>query len=500
MSALLQIEGLTKRFGTLTANDAVSMTIAPGSIHALLGENGAGKSTLVKMIYGLMRPDAGHMRLGQTAFAPRSPKAARAAGIGMVFQHFALFENMTVAENVALGLDHPRPPRRLARQIREVAALYGLAIEPQDRIADLSSGERQRVELLRNLLRDHKLLILDEPTSVLTPQETEGLFATLRRLASEGVSILYISHKLSEIQALCDTATILRQGQVVASCDPRRETRQSLAEAMIGKRLPEARPRMGRPGEILFEARGISLKSAGREGGGRALSNISFALREGEILGIGGVAGNGQSSLVAALSGEVPLSGGSLQFRGQDITRLGINARRRLGILSAPEDRLGHAAVPQMSLAQNALLTARVRERLDVSGFLRLNVASHFARAVIERFDVRCKGPDQMAGELSGGNLQKFLIGREVMQRPRLLIVNQPSWGVDAAAAIRNALRAAADAGTGVIVISQDLDELAEMVDQVAIISGGRLSPPADAGAITIEEIGRLMEGGHDAA
>ena len=495
MTALLALDGLTKAYPGVVANDMISFSIEPGEIHALLGENGAGKSTLVKTIYGLVQPDAGQMMLNGAPFAPSKPSQARQAGVAMVFQHFSLFEALSVAENIALGMENPPKPRVLSRQIAEISANYGLPLDPDRIIGDLSAGERQRVEIVRCLLQNPRLLIMDEPTSVLTPQEVDTLFLTLRKLSDEGVAILYISHKLSEIQQLCHRATVMRGGKVVATCAPANETPRSLAEMMIGSVLATPKPRSVKPGNPVLEVRELCLAADNQFG--VALKDISFDLRKSEILGIGGVAGNGQEELVAALAGERIPQTGIVWLNGRDIVNATPDARRKVGLLTAPEERLGHAAAPDMSLTENAFLSARARERLDLSGFIKRDSTENFARAVIAEYDVRTTGPGQPARALSGGNLQKFVIGREVMQRPEVLVVNQPTWGVDAAAAasIRGALRDLADNGASVLVISQDLDELTELVDTIAILADGRLSTPVPAGSITIETIGQMMEG-----
>ena len=495
MTALLELDGLTKAYPGVVANDMVSFSIDPGEIHALLGENGAGKSTLVKTIYGLVQPDTGTMRLNGQPFAPSKPSQARQSGVAMVFQHFSLFEALSVAENIALGMEHPPRRRALSRQITEVSEGYGLPLDPDRLIGDLSAGERQRVEIVRCLLQNPRLLIMDEPTSVLTPHEVDTLFLTLRKLSEEGVAILYISHKLSEIQALCHRATIMRGGKVVATCTPANETPRSLAEMMIGTTLATPQPRTVPPGNPVLEVRDLCLAADNQFG--VSLKDISFDLRRAEILGIGGVAGNGQEELVAALAGELIPQTGIVWLNGRDIVQASPVARRNVGLLTAPEERLGHAAAPDMSLSENAFLSARSRERLDLSGFIKRESTENFARAVIAAFDVRTTGPDQPARALSGGNLQKFVIGREVMQKPVVLVVNQPTWGVDAAAAaaIRAALRKLADEGASVLVISQDLDELMETVDTIAILADGRLSKPAPVESMTIETIGRMMEG-----
>lgn len=498
MTTLLKLNGLTKAYPGVIANDDVSFEIAPGEVHALLGENGAGKSTLVKMIYGLVKPDSGTMALHGDAFAPSEPRAARAAGVAMVFQHFSLFEALSVAENIALGMENPPKPRELSHQIREVSHTYGLPLDPDRRVGELSAGERQRVEIIRCLLQDPKLLIMDEPTSVLTPQEVEILFTTLRKLSAEGTAILYISHKLEEIRALCDAATILRGGKVVGTCVPKETTAREMAELMVGKVLHQTKSGEHDAGDVVLKMESLSLPSSTPFG--TSLQNVSLELRRGEILGIGGVAGNGQDELLAALSGETKVSSDVIKFENHEIGQLGPNERREMGLLSAPEERLGHAAAPDMSLTENALLTGVVRQELAAHRFINWAKTKTFAETVIETFDVRTPGPTNAARSLSGGNLQKFVIGREVLQSPEVLVVNQPTWGVDASAAasIRQALMDLASKGAGVIIISQDLDELMEVADRFCALNAGRLSASRPTKDLTVDEVGLMLGGAHD--
>ncbi len=478
------------------ANDDIGFAIAPGEIHALLGENGAGKSTLVKIIYGVLRSDAGEMRLDGQAFAPARPSEARARGVGMVFQHFSLFEALTVAENIALALQAAEVGRDLNRRIIEVGDAYGLTLDPTRTVGSLSVGERQRVEIVRCLLQQPRLLIMDEPTSVLTPQESEALFVTLRKLAADGCSILYISHKLAEIQAHCDRATVLRGGRVVGACNPRTATTRSLAEMMVGAEL-----NLPRPTETTFREERLTVEGLNLERPapfGVDLRGISFAVRAGEILGIAGVAGNGQAELMEALIGERPVKADAIKLDGRSVGVLPPTARRRLGLCSAPEERLGHAAAPEMSLWENVLLSARASQKMERGGFLDLAAARAFANRIVAAFDVRTAGVEHHARTLSGGNLQKFIIGREILQAPAALVIAQPTWGVDAAAAaaIHRALQALAANGAAVLLISQDLDELMAVATTFAVISGGRLSEPRPTASVTVEEIGLLM-GGH---
>jgi len=495
---LLTVDAVTKAYPGVVANDSVSFSVSPGEVHALLGENGAGKSTLVKMIYGLVRPDSGKMTWKGSPYEPATPHAARATGVAMVFQHFSLFEALNVAENVALGMEHPPKMRELSARILEVSENYGLPLDPSRLVGELSAGERQRVEIVRCLLQDPKLLIMDEPTSVLTPQEVEILFETLRKLSAEGTAILYISHKLEEIRSLCDEATILRLGKVVGNCNPREKSARELAELMVGQTLHTPSREISEPGDVALELTNLTVKSVNPFG--TSLKDVTLVVRQGEVLGIGGVAGNGQDEMLAALSGETLSSAGAVKLAGTEIGQLGPNQRRKLGLLSAPEERLGHAAAPDMSLTENAALTGAIRENLTSNGFVKWREAREFAQRIIADFDVRTPGPENTARSLSGGNLQKFVIGREVLQRPSVLVVNQPTWGVDAsaAAAIRQSLLDLAAKGTAVICISQDLDELMEISDRFAALNEGRLTQPVPAKDLTVDEIGLMMGGAHD--
>ena len=495
--ALLSIEGLTKAYPGVVANSDVSFTIKPGEVHALLGENGAGKSTLVKMIYGLVKPDHGQMKMLGAPYTPAEPRAARASGVAMVFQHFSLFDALSVAENIALGMENPPPLRDLSNRIREVSHTYGLPLDPARTVGDLSAGERQRVEIIRCLLQSPRLLIMDEPTSVLTPQEVAILFETLRKLKAEGVSILYISHKLEEIRALCDTATILRLGKKVATCTPAEKTARELAEMMVGTTLKTPERHSQPSGEPLLSVQNLSVASPAQFG--TALKGVTLTVRPGEVLGIGGVAGNGQDELLAALSGELLSAASSVFLSGTDVSRHGPVKRRAAGLLCAPEERLGHAAAPDMSLTENAALTAAARKGMLKNGFVNWGKAGSFAEEVIKAFDVRTPGAHTAARALSGGNLQKFVIGREVLQSPTVLVVNQPTWGVDAAAAaaIRQALLDLAAGGAALVVISQDLDELMEVADRFAALNEGRLSESRPTQGLTVDEIGLMMGGAH---
>lgn len=492
----LELTHISKSFPGCLANDDIDLNVMPGEIHALLGENGAGKSTLVKIVYGLLRPDAGEIKWDGAAQVINSPAHARSLGIGMVFQHFSLFDTLTVAENVALGINDRGSIRALSQRIEQVSESYGLAVDPARVVFDLSVAERQRVEILRCLLQDPKLIIMDEPTSVLTPQEAETLFETLRRLASEGRSILYISHKLQEIRALCARATILRAGRVVATCDPRAESAAHLAELMIGAKLQTLkRPKSDAVGPELLVVSALSVEADGPFG--TALDHVSFSVREGEILGIAGVAGNGQRELMHALTGEVPSQPGAIKIGDVAAGKFGPRARRSLGMAVVPDERLGHGSVPEMNLAENALLTGYRQPGLVDRGMIRFSPVHSFADAILGAFRVVGGGSRAEAKSLSGGNLQKFIMGREMMQRPRILVAASPTWGVDAgaAAAIHQSLLDLAREGTAVLIVSQDLDELLAISDRVAVIAGGRLSESMAAEEASPEVLGLLMAG-----
>ena len=491
----LQLLHITKRYPSVVANSDISLTVMPGEIHAILGENGAGKSTLMKIIYGAVKADEGEVMWNGHQVAIANPAQARKLGIGMVFQHFSLFETLTVVENIALVLDEAFDLPALAKRVIEVSERYGLPLDPFRLVHSLSVGERQRVEIVRCLLQDPKLLILDEPTSVLTPQAVLKLFDTLRTLAAEGVSILYISHKLHEIKALCDSATIMRGGKVTGNATPRDETPASLARMMIGRELPvcEAPPFIGESRPVL-QVSGLSLPSD--DPFGTSLKDISLTVHAGEILGIAGISGNGQAELLAALSGETPVARDAICLEGAAIGHLDAGRRRDRGPVFVPEERLGRGAVPSLSLARNALLTAH-RQGMKRLGLVSYAKARAFAEQCIARFDVRCGGAASAARSLSGGNLQKFIVGREIMLSPKVMIVAQPTWGVDvgAAAFLRQTLLDLSRTGVAILVVSEELEELFEISDRIAVLAAGKLAEPEPKAATNAEKVGLQMSG-----
>ena len=491
----LALRGITKRYPGIVANDDISLAVGPGEIHAVLGENGAGKSTLMKIIYGAVEADAGQIFWNGQPVTIGNPAAARRLGIGMVYQHFSLFESVSVVENIAVAMAGKFDLPALSARIRLLSQRYGLPVDPNRLLHHLSVGERQRVEIIRCLLQDPKLLILDEPTSVLTPQAVRRLFEVLRTLAAEGCSILYISHKLDEIRELCDSATILRGGKVSGTANPKQTSAAELARLMVGAELPDIhRDPVPLAPQARLEAIGLSAKSD--DPFGTDLDGVSLAVHGGEIFGIAGVSGNGQAELLSLLSGERIAGADMIQVDGEPVGDLSVAERRTLGLAFVPEERLGRGAVPAMSLADNALLTAHAGGMVRRGLIDRRKVVS-FAGAVIEKFGVKATGPAAIARSLSGGNLQKFIIGREIGLGPHVLIVSQPTWGVDVAASafIRQALIDLSRQGAAVLVISEELEELFQICDRIAVIYQGRLSPAKPRATTNVEEVGLLMAG-----
>ncbi|MEP3676816.1 ABC transporter ATP-binding protein [Sulfitobacter sp.] len=493
-TALLTLSGVSKRYGVVQANKGIDLEVRSGSIHAVLGENGAGKSTLMKMIYGVEQPDEGAILWNGTPVQLARPSDAQALGVGMVFQHFSLFETLNVVQNVSLMV--PGPQAELAKRITELGENFGLKVDPEAMVHRLSVGERQRIEIIRCLLLEPKLLILDEPTSVLPPQSVRLLFETLRSLQAKGMAILFISHKLDEIRELCDEATVLRGGEVTGRVDPRTQTASDLATLMIGHEMPKlAAPAATTTGDMRLSLNDLDLPAKTRFG--TSLKSVNLDLRGGQIIGIAGISGNGQQELAAAISGEtLSPSAGMVTLMGKRAGRLGPAARRALGFGFVPEERLGRGAVPEMSLADNSLLTGH-RKGMLRRGFINRKSERAFTKACIRDFDVRTSSPDAEAGAMSGGNLQKFILGREIMLQPDVILVSQPTWGVDikAATAIRRRLLDMRDEGAAILVISEELEELFEICDVLHVLHEGSLSAPLDAATTTAQDIGALMIG-----
>lgn len=491
--SLLTLKGMTKRFGSVTAADGLDLSIAPGEIHAILGENGAGKSTLMKIIYGVLQADAGEILWNGSTTRIETPAKARALGIGMVFQHFSLFETLTVAENVALSSGVRVAEAK--RHIDEIGDKFGLKIAPDAAVHALSQGERQRVEIVRALMGDPKLIILDEPTSVLPPTAIPGFFQVVRDLARAGCAVLFISHKLSEIRSLCDTATIMRRGRVVATVDPSETSETDLAKMMIGRDIPHAtRAAVAVSQAPVLEVSGLSAQDDNPFG--VDLRNITVSVFGGEIVGVAGISGNGQQLLAQVLAGEVLSKQGRIMLGGQDVSHSDAETRRAAGLAYVPEDRQAQGSVPELPLVENALLTGH-RTGLVRHGMIRRADTRAFSEACIANMDVRCSGPDAEARSLSGGNLQKFIVGRELALAPKLVIAAQPTWGVDvgAAQAIHQKLVDLRKAGVGVLVLSDELDDLLEIADRLSVMFRGRLSPSIPRDEARDDLIGAFMAG-----
>lgn len=495
---VLRLDGITKRFGTLTANDAISLTLRRGETVALLGENGAGKTTLMNILFGHYVADDGMVHVFGHPLPPGNPRAALAAGIGMVHQHFTLADNLTVLENITLGtksLWSAASGRRAARQrITALSRDFGLAIHPDARAGSLSVGERQRVEILKALYRDARILILDEPTAVLTPQETEALFVTLRRAIARGLSIIFISHKLHEVMAIADRCVVLRHGRVVGEVDTHTTDRARLAAMMVGGEvaLPKAAAR--EPGPVLMRLAGASTRSKGTVTG---LRNVTLDLPAGQITGLAGVSGNGQGALADIISGLVRPDAGQIEIAGRSPAGWTPREALRHGIARIPEDRHGTGTIADFTLTENAVLEGYAGAPFSRHHWMNWRAAEDFARDIIARYDVRCQGPDQRIRLLSGGNMQKLILGRVLEQEPAIILANQPVRGLDvgAIAYVHSRLIAARDAGVAILLISEDLDEILGLSDRIHVLSEGRLSPAFARGTMGAAELGLWMAG-----
>ncbi|PPR47447.1 MAG: Ribose import ATP-binding protein RbsA [Alphaproteobacteria bacterium MarineAlpha5_Bin9] len=496
----VEFKNITKKFPRVIANNNISFNIKKGSVHALLGENGAGKSTLVKVLYGLLSADIGYINFNNEVLKINSPSQARKKGIGMVFQHFSLFESLTVRDNLILGIDDQISYSNLQNKLQDISSKYNLPLDLDAPITSLSAGEKQRVEIVRILLQDPQLLIMDEPTSVLTPKEVENLFLTLNYLVKEGRTILYITHKLEEVIKICNDVTIMRNGKVIDSCTTKDQTAKSLATKMLGQKLEDLKTDYSHIKNIEnFIVNNISCSF--NDPFLTDLKNISFQVREGEIYGIAGVAGNGQSELMDILTGENTLiDEGEIIFNKKNIKLFNPQQRRNLSIAFVPENRLGHSAVPELSLTENILLSQFPNNQFSINGILNEKAIDKYANKVIKNFNVVTPGSDALASSLSGGNLQKFVIGREISSIPKLLIISHPTWGIDAGAehSIREALIKLSKNGTSIIVISQDLDELIEITHRISVIFEGKLSEPLQTDKVDISRLGLLMGGKND--
>ncbi|SHJ50890.1 simple sugar transport system ATP-binding protein [Palleronia salina] len=506
MTRVLELRGITKRFGAVTANEDVSLHLDQGEIVALLGENGAGKTTLMSILFGHYTADAGTVRVDGAELPPGRSRAAIQAGVGMVHQHFALAPNLSVLDNIVTGTEPLwRPVSRRSAARAKLAGLmdrFGLTVDPDALVADLSVGECQRVEILKALYNDARILILDEPTAVLTTQEAERLFATLREMTGQGLSLIFISHKLNEVMAAADRVVVLRGGRVVAERATEATSKDELAELMVGRRVERPRRPPATPGAVVLEARDLRL--SGR--GGASLNGVSFVLRSGETLGIIGVSGNGQTTLAGLVSGLHAPDSGALLVKGREITRHTVPDAIAAGIGRIPEDRHAEGTIGDLSLWENAVLERIWSPEFSRRGLVRRRAARAATAEIIKGYDVRGAGVDSRIRLLSGGNMQKLILGRALSADPDILVAAQPSRGLDegAIAAVHARLLEARARGAGVLLISEDLDEVLALSDRVRAIVGGRLSPAipsddADARRLGLMMAGDWAEAGEDA-
>ena len=495
----MELRGITKRFPGVVANRDIDITVTRGTVHAIVGENGAGKSTLMKILYGMQRPDEGTIEVDGQQVTFANPSDAIARGIGMVHQHFMLADNLTVLENVVLGAE-PRSGLRLdaataRRRIRELGEQYGLGVDPDALVEDLGVGERQRVEILKVLYRGARILILDEPTAVLVPQEVEDLFQALRELKSEGLSIIFISHKLDEVLGVADVITVIRRGTTVATVDPKDTTARQLAELMVGSELPSpatTESTVTDVPELTVEHLTLTVP------GGRAvLDDVSLTIHRGEVLGIAGVEGNGQAELIETLLGTRTPTGGRILLGGEDITQWSTRRRREAGIGYIPEDRTRHGLLLEASLWENRILGHQTQAPNSRGPLIDRSGARDDTERIVREYDVRTPSVDVFASALSGGNQQKLIVGREMSNEPSVLLAAHPTRGVDvgAQAAIWEQLRAARARGLAVLLISADLDELIGLSDSLQVILRGRLVAAFDPQKVNPEQLGSAMTG-----
>ena len=497
----MRLRGIGKRFPGVVANDDVNLDVRRGTIHAIVGENGAGKSTLMKILYGVQAPDSGTIEIEGDPVQLHSPADAIAAGVGMVFQHFMLADNLTVLENVVLGAERRHGIGSGARtEIARLSDAYGLGIEPDRRVEDLGVGARQRVEILKVLYRGARIVILDEPTAVLVPQEVEELFGNLRELRSEGLSVLFISHKLDEVLSVADEVTVVRRGTTIATVDPAEYTARQLAELMVGSELPSPSTESSTvTDEVLLSVVHLTLPSAH---GRPLLDDVSLTIHRGEVLGVAGVEGNGQAELVEAIMGMRPGVTGDLRLAGTTLTGRSTRERREAGVGYIPEDRHRHGLLLDSPLWENRVLGHQTSAPSARGVLIDRRGARADTERIIEEYDVRTPGPDVLARALSGGNQQKLIVGREMSGEPVLLIAAHPTRGVDvgAQAAIWDHVRTARRSGLAVLLISADLDELIGLSDRIEVILRGRLVGTFDPSTVTPEQLGSAMTGAGESA
>ncbi len=503
MKQILKLAGITKRFGELIANDAISLSLGEGEVLALLGENGAGKTTLMNILFGHYTADEGYVEAFGRRLPPGQPEAALQAGVGMVHQHFSLADNLTVIENVTLGVESLWSWRQdLKSARRKLAALsrdFGLIVDPDARVANLSVGERQRVEILKALYREARILILDEPTAVLTPQESDNLFDTLRSLVDKGMSIIFISHKLHEILRVSDRIAVLRRGKVVAETDTASADRASLAEAMVGRTVHDPRGEPMHHGDTVFELADVSVNP---DQGLGALDRVNLVLRKHEILGLAGVSGNGQRALAALISGLARPDRGAVRLFGEVLDNPTPAGMVHGGVGRIPEDRNELGVIGEMTVRENFISECRRDPPQSRFGLFDATAISEKSNRLIEKYDIRCQGADEETRLLSGGNVQKLILARVLDAEPAIILANQPVRGLDvgAIAYVHGKLLEARTRGAAILLISEDLDELLALSDRIVVIYHGRLSQPMQTGKVTAREIGLIMSGQTEAA
>ena len=493
--------GITKRFPGVVANSDVNITVARGGVHAIVGENGAGKSTLMKILYGVQRPDEGTIEIEGRPAVLHSPVDAIDRGVGMVFQHFMLADNLTVLENVVLGAERLHGIGDAARvRIKELSESYGLDLDPDALVEDLGVGDRQRVEIAKVLYRGARILILDEPTAVLVPQEVDELFDNLRELKSEGLTVIFISHKLDEVLSVADEITVIRRGSTVATVDPKQTSARELAELMVGSELPTPETRESTvTDEVCLSVTDVNLDGSGER---RLLTHISFDIHQGEVLGIAGVEGNGQAELVETIMGIRTASAGRVTLGGTDVTKWSTARRRKAGIGYIPEDRHRHGLLLEAPLWENRILGHDTGPPNMKGPWVDRQGARKDTTRIVKEYDVRTPGIDVLASALSGGNQQKLIVGREMSGKPVLLIAAHPTRGVDvgAQAAIWDHIRTARHLGLATLLISADLDELIGLSDRLMVILRGRLIGEFDPSEVTPQQLGSAMTGAGPAA
>ena len=494
----VEMRSISKSFGGNYANRNVDFAIAPGEIVGLLGENGAGKTTLMNVLYGLYRPDSGHITLGGEPIRLDSPRDAIRHGIGMVHQHFMLVQNQTVAENVILGYDKAPfffPRRIVAKKLEEFGRAFGLVVDPDAMVWQLSAGEQQRVEIVKALLYGAELLVLDEPTSVLTPQEGEELFAVVRSMAASGKAVVLISHKMEEIVSVCSRVVILRKGKVTGEADPAKVDRCELARMMVGREVATSleRTELERGEEVL---RAEDLHVVG-DRGLEVVKGVSFSLYRNEIFGIAGVSGNGQKELVEAVTGLRRASGGRVFLRGRDITKESARSVSRMGVSHVPEERIKFGIVPNLLIYENSVLKSHHAKQFSDFVFLHYDRIKEHAAGIIDGFNVAAPSIDSPMKNLSGGNIQKLIIGREITSDPSILVASHPTYGLDVGATeyIRTQLLKRRDAGGAVLLVSEDLEEIFSLCDRVAVIFQGRFMGILETSELTSESVGLMMAG-----